>query len=141
MAQKRGLLFLLALYVFFPLLLSALLILGWMLSLESATVVLQSSTSPDGVYRGEVVRRDPGVSDNYEYMVRISPAKLTPLARKLLALPFSPRYVALELYREPDKLSVQWTGNRELTVRCEGCAGATKGEPEWRNVRLKYELK
>ena len=83
--------------------------------------VLQSVDSPGGRYRAEVVREDPGVFSGYEYMVRLMPAGLTPLAKSLRVLPFGPVYVALDAHREPDKIAVQWTGRAEVTIHCNGC--------------------
>jgi hypothetical protein len=108
---------------------------------ENATLVLQSVDSPDGRYRAQVVREDPGVSSNYKYMVRVTPAKLTPLAQKLRLLSFGSVYTALEAHREPDKLAIRWNGYRELEIDCEGCSGAVQGEEQWRDIRLAYELK
>ena len=64
------------------------MLVGWMVSVENATIVLQSVDSPGGRYRAEVVREDPGVSSSYEYMVRVMPADVTPLGKSLRLLPF-----------------------------------------------------
>jgi hypothetical protein len=128
-------------YVIFPTTLIVLMLLGWMVSAENATVVLQSANSPDGRYRAEVVREDPGVSSGYEYMVRVMPAGLATFTRSLHALPFVPIYVALDVHREPDKLAVAWRGENEVTIHCEGCAGTTPGQERWREIALRYELR
>jgi hypothetical protein len=96
-----------------------LLLVGWMVSAEKATVVLQSADSPDGRYRAEVVREDPGVSSSYEYVVRVMPAGLTTLEKSLRVLPFGPVYVALDLHREPDRLAVSWNGPDEVIIQCQ----------------------
>jgi hypothetical protein len=139
--MSRRLVFLIAVYVALPSALILVAFAGWMVAAENATLVLQSADSPDGRYRAQVVREDPGVSSNYKYMVRVTPANLTPLAEKLRLLPFGPEFTALEARREPDKLAVQWTGGRELTIHCQGCSGAIQGEERWRDIQLKYELK
>jgi hypothetical protein len=139
--MSRRLVFLMLVYVVLPCALILVALAGWMAAVENATLVLQSADSPDGRYRAQVVREDPGVSSNYKYMVRVTPANLTPLAEKLRLLPFGPEYTALEAHREPDKLAVQWSSDRELTIRCEGCSGAVQGEEKWRDIRLEYELK
>jgi len=137
--RKR--LFLTSVYVILPTTLIVLMLLGWMVSAENATVVLQSTNSPDGQYRAEVVRVDPGVSSSYEYMVRVMPAGVTTLAKSLHGLPFAPIYVALDVHREPDKLMVGWSGPNEVTIHCEGCGRAVQGKERWREVALRYELR
>jgi hypothetical protein len=139
--MSRRLAFLIAVYVVLPSALISAGLLGWMVAVENATLVLQSVDSPDGRYRAQVVREDPGVSSNYEYMVRVTPANQTPLAEKLRLLPFGPQYIPLDAHREPDKLVVQWKTDRELTIRCEGCGGAVRGGERWRDIRLEYEVK
>ena len=112
-----------------------------MVSQENATVVLQEATSPDSQYRAEVVREDPGVSSGYEYMVRVMPAGLTTLAKSLHVLPFAPIYVALNARGEPDKLTVRWSGPKEVTILCQGCGEISQGSERWREIALRYELR
>lgn len=133
--------FLAFVYGVLPLTLAVLMLLGWLLSLEKATTVLQTADSPDGRYRAEVVREDPGVSSSYKYMVRVMPAGLSPFAISLSGLPFDPVYVALDLHHQPDKLSVQWTSLGELTLQCDGCSGATHGKTNWRDLALRYQIR
>jgi hypothetical protein len=141
MPQKaRRLFFLVTVYVALPSLLILAGLVVWMAAIENATLVLQSADSPDGRYRAQVVREDPGASSNYEYMVRVAPASLTPLAEKLRLLPFGTRYTLLEVHHEPDKLDLQWTSPAELTIHCQGCAGAGLGKRRWRDLRLTYEV-
>jgi hypothetical protein len=132
---------LIGVYAVLPAALIVLMLLGWMISAENATVVLQSANSPDGRYRAEVVRADPGVSSSYEYMVRVMPAGVTTLAKSLHGMPFAPIYVALDVHREPDKLAVIWTGPNEVTVHCAGCGGTAPGKERWREIALRYELR
>ena len=72
--RKRVLL--IGVYAILPAALIVLMLLGWMLSAEKATVILQAANSTDGLYRAEVVRADPGVSSSYEYVVRLMPANV-----------------------------------------------------------------
>jgi hypothetical protein len=137
----RRRIFLTSIYGFVPGALLLLGLVGWMISAENATAVLQAENSPDGRYRAEVVRADPGVSSSYEYMVRVMPAGLTMLPRSLHGLPLAPIYVALDLHREPDKLAVIWSGPREVTIHCEGCGGTVPGKARWREIALRYELR
>jgi len=139
-AKSRTLFFHISVYVVLPGALILLLLIGWMLAVDNATVVLQSTDSPDGRYRAQVVREDPGVSSNYKYMVRVAPARLPPLAARLGLLPFGPFYTALDIHHEPDKLTVRWTGPQGLTIQCKGCLGATEGKSQWRDIELKYVL-
>jgi len=132
---------LIALYVALPSALILAMLVGWMMAVENATVVLQSADSPDGRFRAEVVREDPGVSSSYEYKVRVMPAGLTPLAKSLRVLPFGPVYVALDVHREPDKLQVRWSGPKEVTISCQGCGGTIPVNGQWRDVALKYDMK
>ncbi len=138
--KSRSVLNYLTVYVLLPGAPLLMLFIGWRLALENATVVLQSADSPDGRYRAQVVREDPGVSSSYEYMARVMPAALNPLARSLGGLPFGPLYIALDAHREPDKLTIQWTSPQALTIQCKGCESATRGEPKWRDIELKYVL-
>jgi hypothetical protein len=115
--------------------------LGWLLSLEKATTVLQTADSPDGRYRAEVVRQDPGVTSSYKYMVRVAPSNVTTLQKSLSMLPFAPICVALTLHRDPDKILVSWSGPQEVTIRCEECRGVPSGGEKWRDVTLKYEVR
>jgi hypothetical protein len=138
--RLRQLFLLIALYVALPSALISAMLVGWMVAVENATVVLRSVDSPDGRYRAEVVREDPGVSSGYEYMVRLMPADLTPLEKSLRVLPFGPVYVALDAHREPDKIAVQWTGRAEVTIHCSGCGETVLGKGEWRDIAVKYEL-
>ena len=131
----------LCIYGVLPSVLLLIMLAGWMGSQEKATVVLQEATSPDGGYRAEVVREDPGVSSGYEYMVRVMPAGLTTLAKSLHVLPFAPIYVALNVPREPDKLAVSWSGPREVTILCQGCGEITQGSERWREIALRYEVR
>ncbi len=85
---------LIGLYIALTSALISAMLAGWMLSVENATLVLQSTDSPDGRYRAEIVREDPGVSSGYEYMVRLMPAGLTPLAKSLSVLLFGPVFTA-----------------------------------------------
>lgn len=140
-AKHRPTAFTIAVYVLLPGILIAAGLGGWMIAVENATAQLESTDSPDGRYRAEIVREDPGVSSGYEYMVRLMPAGLTPLAKSLRVLPFVPVYVALDVHREPDKLMAEWTGPREVTIHCEGCSEATPGKEKWRDVAVKYELR
>jgi hypothetical protein len=140
-SKSRQLLFLVGVYAALPSALITALLIGWVVAVENATIVLQSADSPDGRYRAEVVREDPGASSNYEFMVRITPANLTPLAQKLRLLPFGPQYTALDAHREPDKLAVRWNGATTLTIHCEGCNDTPRGKPRWRDIQLNYELK
>jgi hypothetical protein len=128
-------------YGVLPSVLLLIMLAGWMVSEERATVILEEATSPDGGDRTEVVREDPGVSSGYEYMVRVMPAGLTTLVKSLHVLPFAPIYVALNAYREPDKLTVRWSGSKEVTILCEGCGEITQGSEKWREIALKYELR
>ncbi len=137
--RKR--LFLIGVYGVLPAALVVLMLLGWMVSAEKATVVLQAANSPGGRYRAEVVREDPGVSSSYEYMVRVMPSDLRTLGKSLHVLPFAPVYVALDLHREPDKLVVRWSGPNEVTIHCQGCGAITPGKEKWREIALKYELR
>jgi hypothetical protein len=137
--RKR--LFLIGVYGVLPCTLILLLLVGWMVSAEKATVVLQSADSPDGRYRAEVVREDPGVSSSYEYLVRVMPAGLTTLEKSLRMLPFGPVYVALNLHREPDKLTVGWNGPDEVRIQCQGCGEPMPGKEQWRGIKLRYELR
>ena len=132
--------FLIAVYGALPCVLISALFAGWIMSVENATLVLQSTDSPDGRYRAEIVREDPGVSSGYEYMVRLMPAGLTPLAKSLRVLPFGPVFTALDAHREPEKLTVQWTGAQQLTIHCLGCRDASQAKDQWRDVTLKYDL-
>ena len=45
------------------------------------------------------------------------------------------------LHREPDKLTVRWSGSKEVTILCEGCGEITQGSEKWREIALKYELR
>jgi hypothetical protein len=137
----RRRIFLASIYGVIPASLLLVALVGWLVSAENATVVLQAENSPDGRYRAEVVRADPGVSSSYEYMVRVMPTDVTMLARSLHGLPFSPIYVALDLHREPDKLSVVWSDPSEVTIHCEGCGGTAPGKESWREIALRYELR
>ena len=137
--RKR--LFPIGVYAVIPTALIVLMLLGWMVSAENATVVLQAVNSPDGRYRAEVVREDPGVSSSYEYMVRVMPAGLTTLAKSLHGLPFARIYVALDVRREPDKLAVIWSDPNEVTINCEGCGATGPGKERWREIALRYELR
>ena len=139
--KLRQLFFPIALYVALPTALISAMLVGWMVAVENATVVLHSADSPDGRYRAEVVRVDPGVSSGYEYIVRVMPSGLTPLARSLRVLPFGPVYVALDAHHEPDKLEVRWSDPNELTIFCRGCRGTTPVNGQWRDVALKYDMK
>jgi hypothetical protein len=139
--RLRQLAILIALYVALPTALVSALLVGWMVAVENATVVLQSADSPDGRYRAEVVRVDPGASSGYEYMVRVMPSGLTPLARSLRVLPFGPVYVALDAHREPDKLEVRWSALKEVAISCRGCEGATLADRRWRDLALRYDVK
>ncbi len=132
---------LIGVYAVLPAALIVLMLLGWKFSAENATVVLQAADSPDGRYRAEVVRADPGVSSSYEYMVRVMPAGVTTLAKSLRGLPFAPIYVALDLHREPDKLMVGWSGANEVTIRCDGCGGTAQGKARWQEIALRYQLR
>ena len=138
--KLRQLIILIALYVALPSALISAMLIGWMIAVENATLVLQSADSPDGRYRAEVVREDPGVSSGYEYMVRLMPAGLTPLAKSLRVLPFGPVFTALDAHREPDKLNVEWTGQAEVTIHCLGCRDASQAKEQWRDITLKYYL-
>lgn len=140
-SNRRQLLVLIALYGALPSALISAMLVGWMVAVENATIVLQSADSPDGRYRAEVVREDPGVSARYEYMVRVMPTDLTPLAKSLRVLPFGPVYVVLNVHREPDKLSVLWTDSNEVSIQCQGCEEARDGQGKWRDIALKYELR
>jgi hypothetical protein len=137
----RGRLFPVSVYGVLPSVLIVLMLLGWMVSAEKATVVLQAAYSPDGRYRAEVVREDPGVSSSYEYMVRVMPSDVQTLGKSLHVLPFAPVFVALVLHREPDKLAIRWSGTNEVTIDCQGCGATTAGKATWRGIALKYELK
>ena len=137
----RRRIFLASIYGVVPGVLLLVALAGWMVSAENATAVLQAENSPDGRYRAEVVRADPGVSSSYEYMVRVMPAGVTMLARSLHGWPFAPIYVALDLHREPDKLSVVWSGPSEVTIHCDGCGAAAPGKARWREIALRYELR
>jgi hypothetical protein len=137
--RKR--LVLISVYAFLPVALIVLMLLGWKISAERVTVVLQAANSDDGRYRAEVVRADPGVSSNYEYMVRVMPAGVTTFAESFQGLPFASIYVALDLHREPDKLMVGWSGPSEVTIRCDGCEGTAQGKERWRDIALRYELR
>lgn len=138
--KSRSLLYNIAVYVILPGAPLLMLFMGWRIALENATTVLQSVNSPDGRYRAEVVREDPGVSSGYEYMVRLAPAGLAPLAMSLRILPFGPVYLALDAHHEPDKLTIQWTSPQNLAIQCKGCGGAARGKSKWRDIELKYEL-
>jgi hypothetical protein len=137
----RRRLFLIGIYAFLPTALVVLMLLGWMISTEKATVVLQAVDSPGGLYRAEVVREDPGVSSTYEYMVRVMPSGLTTLRKSLHVLPFAPVYIALSVCHEPDRMVVVWSGPKELTIHCEGCGTIKPGKEEWREIALRYELR
>jgi len=137
----RRRIFLASIYGVIPAALLLAAVAGWLVSAENATVVLQAENSPDGRYRAEIVRADPGVSSNYEYMVRVMPTGVTMLARSLHGLPLAPIYVALDLYREPDKLAVVWSGASEVTIHCEGCGAASPGKARWREITFRYELR
>jgi len=139
--KLRQILVQVALYAALPIALVAAMLIGWMASVENATAVLQSADSPDGRYRAEVVREDPGVSAEYEYMVRLMPSGLSPLARSLRVVPFAPVYVALDAHREPDHLTVQWTSSDHLAIRCGGCGGSVAGKAQWRDIRLSYDVR
>jgi hypothetical protein len=130
-----------ALYLVLPAVLIALGVIGWMMAIENSTLVLRSVNSPDGLFRAEVVREDPGASSNYQYMVRVMPAGISFFATSLRRLPLDPVYVALDAHHEPDKLVVQWTGPREVTIHCDGCRDAETGRDHFRGVTFKYELK
>jgi len=138
--MSRRLFVLIALYGGIPAGLILALFIGWIVAQENATTVLQSADSPDRRYRAEFVREDPGVSSNYRYKVRVSPTNLSPLQQKLRELPFGPQYTALDANREPDKLTLRWTGPEELSIQCVGCAGDTTGKPDWRDIQLKYQI-
>jgi hypothetical protein len=140
-SRIRRLLFLIGVYVALPSALISAMLVGWMVAVENATLVLQSSDSFDGRYRAEVVREDPGVSSGYEYMVRVMPAGLTPLAKSLRMLPFGPVYIALDARREPEKLIVQWTGAETVTIHCEGCGETPPGGQKWRDISIKFDLR
>jgi hypothetical protein len=137
----RRRLFLIGIYAVLPTALIVLMLLGWMISAEKATVVLQAVNSPGGRYRAEVVREDPGVSSTYEYMVRVMPSGLTTLRKSLHVLPFAPVYIALSVHHEPDKLVVVWSGPNQVTIDCEGCGTIKPGKEEWREIALRYELR
>ena len=137
--RKRVLL--IGVYAILPAALIVLMLLGWMLSAEKATVILQAANSTDGLYRAEVVRADPGVSSSYEYVVRLMPARVTTLAKSFHGLPFAPLYVALDVHHEPDKLMVTWSDKHEVTIQCEGCGGTAPGKERWRGIVLRYELR
>jgi hypothetical protein len=140
-SKLRQTIFLTGIYVALPSALISLILVGWMIGVENATLVTESVDSPDGRYRAQVVREDPGASSGYEYMVRLMPAGLTPLPRSLRVLPFGAVYVALDAHREPDRLTVSWTGREQVTIRCEGCGDATMGKPKWREIELRYEVR
>ena len=140
-APLRRRMFRASLYGLAPTVLIVLMLAGWRVAEENATVVLQAAGSPDGRYRAEVVRVDPGVSSSYEYMVRVMPAGVTTLAKSLHGLPFAQVYIALEVLHEPDKLMVSWGGPNEVTIHCEGCGGATPSKERWREITLRYELR
>jgi hypothetical protein len=139
--KLRQLFILIGLYVALPSALICAMLAGWMVSVENATLVLQSTDSPDGRYRAEIVREDPGVSSGYEYMVRLMPAGLPPLTKSLRVLPFGPVFTALDVHREPEKLTVQWTGAQQLTIHCDGCRDASQAKEQWRDITVKYDLK
>jgi hypothetical protein len=132
---------LIALYVGLPALLISTGSVAWMMAVEKSTLVLQSADSPDGHYRAEVVREDPGVSSGFEYMVRVMPTGLSAFATSLRKLPFDPVYIALDAHHEPDWLNVQWTSLHEVTIRCTGCSDAQIGREHFREVSMKYELR
>ena len=138
--RPRRLLFLIAVYVALPSGLILAMLIGWMVATENATAVLQSADSPDGRYRAEVVREDPGVSSKYEFRVRLTPANLTPLAEKLKLLPFGPQYIALSVDHEPDQLAAAWSSNERVTIMCAGCGGASIGKSRWRDIQLEYQV-
>src|SRR5277367_1129985 len=137
--RKR--LFPIGVYAVIPTALIVLMLLGWLVSAENATVVLQAENSPDDRYRAEVVRADPGVSSSYEYMVRVMPTGVSTLERSLHGFPFAPIYVALDLHREPDKLAVVWSDASEVTIHCEGCGAAAPGKARWREITFRYVLR
>ena len=66
---------------------------------------------------------------------------LTPLAKSLRVLPFSSVFTAPDVHHEPEKLTVQWIGARQLIIRCLGCRDASQAKGQWRDITLKYELK
>lgn len=129
-----------ALYILAPGASLLVFFIGWRVALENATIIVQSAVSPDGRYRAEVAREDPGASSSYEYMVRLAPASFSKYAMALHILPFGPVFVALDAHHEPDKLSVQWTGPHELTINCQDCGGVDRGGERWRDLHLKYDL-
>ncbi len=137
----RSRLFLISVYVVLPCTLILLMLVGWMVSAEKATVVLQGADSPDGHYRAEVIREDPGASSSYEYMVRVMPSGLTTLGKSLHVLPFAPVYIALNVHHEPDRLVVIWSSPNEVTIDCEGCGVTRPGKEKWRAIKLRYELR
>jgi hypothetical protein len=71
----------------------------------------------------------------------VMPASVTTLAKSLHALPFVPIYVALDVRREPDKLTVGWSGPSEVTIHCEGCGAVATSKARWREIALRYELR
>jgi hypothetical protein len=138
--RARSILYVITLYIIMPGASLLLFFIGWRVALENATIIVQSAVSPDGRYRAEVAREDPGASSSYEYMVRLAPASLSRYAMTLRIVPFGPVFVALDAHREPDKLTVQWTGPNEVTILCQGCNGVDRGRDSWRDLRLRYEL-
>jgi hypothetical protein len=138
--KARSVLNIIALYIIAPGASLLMFFIGWRVALENATIVLQSAVSPDGRYRAEVAREDPGASSSYEYMVRLAPATFSRYAMTLRIVPFGPVFVALDANHEPDKLTVQWTGPQDVTIHCQGCSGVDHGKDRWRDLRLKYEL-
>lgn len=138
--KARSALKIVALYIIAPGASLLMFFIGWRVALENATIIVQSAVSPDGRYRVEVAREDPGAASSYEYMVRLAPASFSRYAMTLRIVPFGPVYVALDAHHEPDKLTVQWTGPQEVTIDCQGCSGVDRGKDSWRDLRLKYEL-
>jgi hypothetical protein len=138
--KTRRLLNIIALYILAPGASLLVFFIGWRVALENATIIVQSAVSPDGRYRAEVAREDPGASSSYEYMIRLAPASFSKYAMALHILPFGPVYVALNAHHEPDSLTVQWTGPQEVTIHCRGCNGVDRGRDRWRDLQLRYEL-
>ncbi|AXC14334.1 hypothetical protein ACPOL_5078 [Acidisarcina polymorpha] len=139
--KARKLTFVISVYLALPITLVLTGLAFWMVGVENATLILQSAESPDGRYRAEVVREDPGASSSYNFMVRLTPANLTSLGEKLRLLPFGPQYIALNVHHEPDQLTVRWSSTEQLIILCNGCNGAIPGRTKWRNIQLDYEFR
>jgi len=107
--KSRGIFFQIRVYVALPVALVLFFLGGWRMAVENVTTILQSADSPDGRYRAQVVRQDPGASSKYQYLAGVTPANLTRFAERLRLLPFGPQYIALEVHHEPEKLIAQRT--------------------------------